>query len=464
MASTHTCTAVSKPKVSSVADRSLSMVLGTPTTATPSAASRAATPSVSSPPMATSASIPWSASVARTASAPPSILYGLVRDEPRIVPPRGSVPRNDSTRGARRRRRPRRASRRGSRRARRRSTRSPLRTTARMTALSPGQSPPPGEHRHLHGRDVTDQPRPRSRPRSAPTARSPVRVRPMSVVIAIDAGTTGVRSFAVRADGHDRRATPTASSPSTSRPPGLVEHDADEIWAAIRADAGRARRHGSTARPSRPSASPTSARRPWSGTAGPGEPRHRAIVWQDRRTADAVRGARRRGPPRPRAPHDRARARPLLLGHQARVAAAPRAASRPGPTWRSGRSTRWLLWKLTGGPEGGVHATEPSNASRTMLFDISDPGLVRRADRPLRRAGLVPARGAPVGRALRRHRRGHAAAGGVPVGGIARRPAGGAVRPGLLRRPGMTKNTYGTGSFVLMNVGVRVPRARSRAC
>ena len=74
MASTHTWTAVSNPKVSSVADRSLSMVLGTPTTATPSAARRAATPSVSSPPMATSASMPWSASVARTASAPPSIL------------------------------------------------------------------------------------------------------------------------------------------------------------------------------------------------------------------------------------------------------------------------------------------------------------------------------------------------------------------------------------------------------
>jgi len=97
MASTHTCTAVSKPKVSSVADRSLSMVLGTPTTARPSSASRAATPSVSSPPMATSASMPLPARVALTASGPPSTLYGLVRDEPRMVPPRGSVPRNVST-------------------------------------------------------------------------------------------------------------------------------------------------------------------------------------------------------------------------------------------------------------------------------------------------------------------------------------------------------------------------------
>ena len=61
MASTQIWTAVSKPNVSSVADRSLSMVLGTPTTGTPSAARRLATPRVSSPPMATRASMPSSA-------------------------------------------------------------------------------------------------------------------------------------------------------------------------------------------------------------------------------------------------------------------------------------------------------------------------------------------------------------------------------------------------------------------
>ena len=68
-----------------------------------------------------------------------------------------------------------------------------------------------------------------------------------------------------------------------------------------------------------------------------------------------------------------------------------------------------------------------------------------------------PARGAPVERALRRDladRCGVPA--GIPVSGHRRRPAGGAVRPVLLR-PGMAKNTYGTGSFVLMNVGDRCP-------
>ena len=74
MASVAICTAVSNPKVISVALRSLSMVLGTPTTATPSSNRRWATPSVSSPPMATRASTPMLASVARSRGTPSSTL------------------------------------------------------------------------------------------------------------------------------------------------------------------------------------------------------------------------------------------------------------------------------------------------------------------------------------------------------------------------------------------------------
>jgi hypothetical protein len=70
MASVAICTAVWKPKVTSVPARSLSIVLGTPTTGTPSAASRAATPSVSSPPMGIRASTPSRSSVSRTSAVP----------------------------------------------------------------------------------------------------------------------------------------------------------------------------------------------------------------------------------------------------------------------------------------------------------------------------------------------------------------------------------------------------------
>ena len=97
MASVAICTAVWKPNVKSVPARSLSIVFGTPTTGIPSSASLRATPSVSSPPIGMRTSMPRASRVARTRSLPPSSLYGLVRDVPRIVPPRGRIPLVDST-------------------------------------------------------------------------------------------------------------------------------------------------------------------------------------------------------------------------------------------------------------------------------------------------------------------------------------------------------------------------------
>ncbi len=93
IASVAICTAVWKPNVKSVAARSLSIVFGTPTTLMPSSCSLPATPSVSSPPIGIRASRPWSAIAALTFSTPSSTLYTLVRDDPRIVPPRCRIPR-----------------------------------------------------------------------------------------------------------------------------------------------------------------------------------------------------------------------------------------------------------------------------------------------------------------------------------------------------------------------------------
>ena len=118
----------------------------------------------------------------------------------------------------------------------------------------------------------------------------------------------------------------------------------------------------------------------------------------------------------------------------------------------------WLLWNLTG---GAVHATEPSNASRTMLYDIAT-SVVRRAVRAARRARRGAARGAPVQRAFGVTAPPTGLPAGVPISGIA-----GDQQAALFGQacfePGMTKNTYGTGSFVLMNVGRRAP-SRSRGC
>src|SRR5690348_6871741 len=125
------------------------MVLGTPTTLTPSSDSRVATPSVSSPPIATRASTPRPARLSLIRSTPdrppPAALSasGLVRDEPRIVPPRGGMPRTACTSSGTV------SPSSGPRQPSRNPTNSrpysctPLRTTARITAFKPGQSPPP---------------------------------------------------------------------------------------------------------------------------------------------------------------------------------------------------------------------------------------------------------------------------------------------------------------------------------
>src|SRR3954447_7348698 len=143
-ASVATCTAVSKPNVISVPPRSLSIVLGTPTTGRPcSPCRRLATPRVSSPPMAISPSTPRRSKFARMTSGPSSRLNGLVRDERRIVPPRGRMPRVESSVSSIE------SASSGPRQPSRKPRiswpwwRVALRTMARMTAFRPGQSPPP---------------------------------------------------------------------------------------------------------------------------------------------------------------------------------------------------------------------------------------------------------------------------------------------------------------------------------
>ena len=158
------------------------------------------------------------------------------------------------------------------------------------------------------------------------------------------------------------------------------------------------------ARPNRwpPSASPTSARRSWPGIAvDRSAPRHRAIVWQDRRTAARCDALRDEGHvPLVRSttglvldPYFSATKVAWLLAEGGVAADADLA---------FGTVDSWLLWNLTGGAE---HATEPSNASRTMLFDIGTLAWTDELLRPLRRARGVPARGAAVERAVRGRRR-----------------------------------------------------------
>ncbi len=125
---------------------------------------------------------------------------------------------------------------------------------------------------------------------------------------------------------------------------------------------------------------------------------------------------------------------------------------------RIGTIDAWVVWRLTGGPDGGVFATDPSNASRTLLYDITtmawSPELCDLLGVPMRALpdvrpsvdvlGTVRAPDAPPALA------------GVTVGGILGDQQS-ALFGQACMQPGMAKNTYGTGSFLLMNVGPTCP-------
>src|SRR5919106_1696665 len=275
----------------------------------------------------------------------------------------------------------------------------------------------------------------------------------MPVVIAIDAGTTGVRSFAVREDG-----SPAGYAyrefPQHFPRPGWVEHDPRHIWDATTATLAElvARLAGETVA----AVGITNQRETvvaWDRRTG--APLHNALVWQDRRTAgrcDELREAGHLDAVRAATglvldPYFSATKLEWLLGEGGVTV---------GPDTALGTVDSWLVWNLTGGPDGGVHATEPSHASRPMLFDIrglawSDeladlfgvPTEALGEVRPSCGRFGVTAGDLPV-------------ADGVPVSGVLGDQQAALFGQACLT-PGLTKNTYGTGSFVLMNVGTVCP-------
>jgi glycerol kinase len=271
----------------------------------------------------------------------------------------------------------------------------------------------------------------------------------VAIVIALDAGTTGVRAFAVDETGRPAGYRYQEFTQHFPRP-GWVEHDAMEIWTAIVAVTNQL-----VAELDEPVAAfgITDQRETvvaWDRRTG--RPRHRAIVWQDRRTAARCEALQAAG-------HlDLVRDRtglvldPYFSGTKFEWLLTE-GGVQVDDDLALGTVDAWLLWNLTGGE---VHATEPSNASRTMLFDIREGGWS---------GELSDLLGVPIG-ALPEVRPSSGRFGvtdgstglpaGVPVSGIA-----GDQQAALFGQacfePGMTKNTYGTGSFVLMNVGSPCP-------
>lgn len=279
----------------------------------------------------------------------------------------------------------------------------------------------------------------------------------MSVVVAIDAGTTGVRALAVNEVGaitHIAYRELTQHFPQ----PGWIEHDPVEIWDHVQATLEEL--YESLDGQTPVAVGITNQRETvvaWDRTTG--QPLHRAIVWQDRRTA--------------------ARCEELVaLGHLDTVRATTGLVLDPyfsatKMEWllneaglrdvgrdrlALGTVDAWVLWNLTGGTDGGVFATDVTNASRTLLFDIHE----REWSDELADLFGVPLSSLPevapsCGRfgvlaSLRRAGRWN----GTPITGVAGDQQAALFGQACFDR-GMAKVTYGTGTFVLTNVGPACP-------
>ena len=176
----------------------------------------------------------------------------------------------------------------------------------------------------------------------------------------------------------------SASSGQIFPKPGWVEHDPKEIWQSQLATAREAIAKSGVAPSAIAAIGITNQRETtivWSRATG--EPIGNAIVWQGPAHRSRLRSAQAARPRATLSRQDRPRPRCLFLGHQTRLAARshararvlrPTAASSP-----SAPSIPWLVWMLTGGADAAsrknaVHATDASNASRTLLFDIHEGG------------------------------------------------------------------------------------------
>lgn len=269
------------------------------------------------------------------------------------------------------------------------------------------------------------------------------------IVIAIDAGTTGVRAFAVDVEGVPVGRSYREFTQHFPRP-GWVEHDATEIWDTTREVL--AELHRELARPVAAIGITDQRETVVAWDRRTGEPRHRAIVWQDRRTAGRCEELRSAGE------LDRVRAATGLVLDPYFSATKMEWLLGPGGVAADddlllGTVDSWLVWKLTG---GASHVTDPSNASRTMLYDIRNCAwseeLAELFGVPVRSLPEVRPSAGDLGVTVD----GCGVPAGTPITGIAGDQQAALFGQACIR-PGMAKNTYGTGSFVLMNIGEHCP-------
>jgi glycerol kinase len=278
-------------------------------------------------------------------------------------------------------------------------------------------------------------------------------------VLAIDQGTTGSTALLIDRDG-EVRARGYAEVPQHFPEPGWVEHDGDEIWDSVQSAVREALASagGATEIDAIGVTNQRETTLVWERTSG--RPLAPAIVWQDRRTADRCAALKRTGIE----PDIRRRTGLVLDPYFSATKLEWLLREVPGLAARARRGEvafgtvdSWLVWKLTG---GAVHATDPTNASRTMLFNLRrlawDDTLLRRFRVPRRMLPEVK----PSSGVLGTTRGAGALSDGIRVAGVAGDQQAALFGQGCVRA-GQSKNTYGTGCFLLRHTGSRPVVSRS---
>jgi glycerol kinase len=273
----------------------------------------------------------------------------------------------------------------------------------------------------------------------------------MKVVLALDQGTTSSRAIVFDHSGSIVAAA-QKEFPQIFPKPGWVEHDPREIWSSQAGVAAEALTKAGVAAADVAAIGITNQRETtivWDRATG--EPVCNAIVWQDRRTASICDRLKARK-------LDRVIRRKTGLVIDAYFSATKvqwilenvkgvRARAKRGEL-AFGTVDSWLVWQLTG---GRVHATDASNASRTMLFDISKGAW----DDELLKIFGVPRSMLPEVRSSSEvYGDTNLLGTAIPIAGMAGDQQA-ALFGQACTKPGMAKNTYGTGCFMLMNTGTK---------
>ncbi len=281
----------------------------------------------------------------------------------------------------------------------------------------------------------------------------------MPFILSLDEGTTSPRAALYDAEGRNigmESASVTCYYPK----PGWVEQDAKQVWRAQIESAQRLLERHRVGPSELAGLGITNQRETtvvWDRKTG--EPVSPAIVWQCRRTADFC-GELARSPDGP----EIARKTGLVIdayfsGSKIRWildhVADAHSKARDGELL-FGNIDTWLIWKLT---DGALHVTDPTNASRTMLMNLEggwDDDLLRIMGVPRAMMPKIVSSSGVAGKTAAHHFGGE-----VPIAGIAGDQQA-ALAGQACFRPGLSKNTYGTGCFALLHTGGNRPTSRNR--